>query len=374
MLLYLLLKKNQNKNGLGDRLKSITGMAIVAMAMERPLRVSVKSDAFDFVNILKTPKSIQIPWHHEWSRFEKEKVSHEKNGKVHVETFACVPDEETMDDYTTTNTTMFYAAEGGDSLVDGWWLEKYMTSKGKGPKHRGDWGHVAKMCIARALFRPGEDLLEQLNGDIERVATMPMGSTYGNAPNTLLLGLHARYVGRSHIESGSIRQTDTDIANQIKYSWKMTLDWADQTRESSAPRQAVWLVASDNPATFFVNVKKFVKKHAGEMPGNIPVSVAQSTAGEVKHIKFDKSRPAMFRMWLDWFLLSEANACSFGRSGFPLTACCAASRRFLSHGNITQGYGGFGSWQDLEWETLPKEQTFEELRRHSTEYFCPQIY
>ena len=341
--------------------------------MERPIRIAVKADAFDFINILRQPTSVQIPWHYPWHRFETEK------SKVkHAKMFACVPDETTMNAYNQENITLFYQAEGGDHLVDGWWLEKYMTSKGKGPKNRGEWGPVAEFCIMRALFRPGKDLLKQMKMDIEAVAALPLGLTYGDTPDTFLLGVHARYVGRYNIEKGSVRQTDSDISNQIKCSWKMSFNWAQQmaTVKSKIQRQVVWLISSDNPEVFFAEAKEYVAKHAKEMPDGIVVNVAHSTTGIVRHIKFDASGPAMFRMWLDWFLLSEANACSIGASGFPETACKAAARRFLSHGKIRIGSSGCGDWQDSDWRKVPKEESFENYRMHikNERQQCPTIY
>ena len=348
-------------------------MAVVSMGMERPMRISVKPDAFDFVNVLQQPESVPIPWHCPWERFDTERRKDKHNQR-----FRCVPDESQMGEYNKKNKTMFYSAEGGDRLVDGWWLEKYMATKGKGPKNRGDWGRVAGFCIMRALFRPRKDILEQMKMDIQAVATLPLGSTFGQTPDTLLLGVHARYVGRNKIESGRIRLTDEDIQSQIKCSWDMSFKWAQQmsTVDSTTPRQVVWLIASDNPVRFFAIAKKYAQQHAGEMPNGVAVNVAHSTAGKVRHIKFDTSQPTMFRMWLDWFLLSEANACSFGSSGFPETACRAAPRRFLSHGKSMIGYNGCGDWQDSSWNVPQKEKTFEDLRWHDKAkgLRCPIIY
>lgn len=335
------------------------------MAMKRPLRVSVKQDVWDYAGVLKRPKSFLIPWDCEWSRFETQKRKTKGSSQLF-----CAPNEATIDGYVQQNKTMFYYALGGDGIVDGWWLEKYMASKGKGPKRPGDWGYVASLCIARALFRPGDEISNQLKMDVMGAAAVPVGSTYGNAPDTLLLGVHARYVGRKNIEPGPKRHSDDQLARQIECSWNMSIGWANAMISRGAmPRQVIWLTASDNPKVFFSQAKKYIKLHASEIPAGIPFKVAHSTVGKVRHVKFDASGPTTFRMWLDWFLLSEATACSYSRSGFPFTACQAAARRILSHGKSQQGLDtcDSGEWIDnRRWHPYRKKDphgmSFEELR------------
>ncbi len=40
-------------------------------------------------------------------------------------------------------------------------------------------------------------------------------------------------------------------------------------------------------------------------------------------------------MWLDFFLLNEANMCAVVRSGFSVMACATSARRFAHDGRLT---------------------------------------
>jgi hypothetical protein len=336
--------KKPGKNGIGDRIKAITGMAMLALAMNRPFRMSLKEDVWDFTFALRKPKQGALPWNHPWDRFDQELR------RLGGRTYEHIPSKSMIDQFVNTNETFFYGALGGDNVVDGDWLETYRSKRGKGPAIKGSWSRASAMCIVRALFRPSVEVLDQLKIDIEQAAHMPMGITHGLTPATFLLGVHARYVGRKGIENGGQRLSDSDITEQVKCSWKMSEDWTKTVLPTlnlaATPElvpQVVWFIASDNPTAFFAEAKAYALAHAAELPG-VMVNIAHATVGYTKHVKYDTSRPAIFRMWLDWFILNEAAACSFGQSGFPRTACIASQRLFLSRGTVQEGFSGCGSW------------------------------
>jgi len=64
-------------------------------------------------------------------------------------------------------------------------------------------------------------------------------------------------------------------------------------------------------------------------------------------------------MWADWFLLSEASACVYSRSGFPRMACQASHHRAATGGRLFEksscGVEGRQSWRNAETDVEPLE-------------------
>ena len=73
-----------------------------------------------------------------------------------------------------------------------------------------------------------------------------------------------------------------------------------------------------------------------------------------KHVKHDTSLSAIQRLWIDWFLLTEGAVCSYGRSGFPITACAVSQRRWLSQGTIHEGAQKCTHWKIQDAEMLQR--------------------
>ncbi len=63
------------------------------------------------------------------------------------------------------------------------------------------------------------------------------------------------------------------------------------------------------------------------------------------------------RAWSDWFLLAEASACVYLRSGFPRFACEASHHRAATQGRLFEksscGPEGMASWRRAETDVQP---------------------
>ena len=122
-----------------------------------------------------------------------------------------------------------------------------------------------------------------MNVDLRAVPSrLPVKTTYGVAPTTLLLSLHARYSGKKVESHAGRRMSDGDVLRQIECSWNITRAWeASALAAGQTPATVVWLIASDQPDHFFANVKSFVSKAKGTLATrDVPVTVIHATTGE----------------------------------------------------------------------------------------------
>jgi hypothetical protein len=133
------------QNGLGDRIKAITGIAVLAMAMGRPLRMSLKENVWDFNFALENPYADLLPWHRPWQRFFDKKAAEGQHE------FRKRPSDHEIKKHMSSNKTLFYGALGGDRVADGQWLENIMAETGRGPSTPGSWAKNYERCIARSL-------------------------------------------------------------------------------------------------------------------------------------------------------------------------------------------------------------------------------
>jgi hypothetical protein len=124
--------------------------------------------------------------------------------------------------------------------------------------------------------------MSQLESDITTATSgAVLGYLYGTAPETFLLGVHARYSGKA-VESHAGRRLDAEgVQAQIQCSWNMTVAWIRTAMASAKgkPILAVWLIASDQPDDFFAKTKKFIAaKSTSLLEGR--VYVAHATVGK----------------------------------------------------------------------------------------------
>lgn len=331
-------------------MKAVVGFAALAMGMERPLRISMKEDVWAFGSVLDDTQ-VPVPYHQPWATYDKIRGKHPKSMYPPITELrkGCFTAKTCRSAARNTqasplawhlasrpNITLFYQALGGETVVNHEWLADRMRERNISiPDRFGkDFLH---MCVSRMLFQPHARVVQQLQKDIGNAldSAAPLwNSTFGARPTTLVLGMHARYSGKAVEAHAGARMQDRDVRAQIACSWDSTAAWASEL--GSSAETAVWLIASDRAEIFFAQVKKFLANKAKEQP-NIKVKLVHATTGKAKHIKHDASDSSVFRLWLDWFLLNEAAVCSYGRSGFPETACLASRRKWLTGGKSFVG-------------------------------------
>eukprot|EP00039_Didymoeca_costata_P001407 m.52271 g.52271 ORF g.52271 m.52271 type:complete len:470 (-) comp10781_c1_seq1:310-1719(-) len=345
-------KGNPGKNGLGDRIIGIVGMTVLAMGLGRPLRISVKEDTFNFTSLVANPGV--VPWNLKWNDFGNLKKMQQKEKKDFLYTERR-PSELSLSSAQTQNKTIFIAGMGGDHIADVKWLtEKLSTTNSSVTAElaeeflQHEWtDDTLSYCIIRALLQPHETILQQLDRELQQVPSsdsISFATTVNNergiAPNLFIIGLHARFSGGKVEKHAPLRMSPEEVTNQIKCTNDMMLSWVLQVGNSSSSskdKRIVLIIASDLPSKMFEEVKMYYKQQQVIDSLLYPLQIVHATVGVAKHIKHDTSYESVLRLWLDWFLLSQSVACSFGRSGFPRTACMASKRRVLAHGVMQEG-------------------------------------
>ena len=74
----------------------------------------------------------------------------------------------------------------------------------------------------------------------------------------------------------------------------------------------------------------------------VQVIASDDSVGAIAHLKKVKNLgkdtsnfAGLTRMWLDFFLLNEANMCAVVRSGFSVVSCATSARRFAEDGKLS---------------------------------------
>lgn len=183
------------------------------------------------------------------------------------------------------------------------------------------------MCALRAIFRPTPRLRQLLVHHLN----VPVALREPDKPHppVLFVGVHARFGGRWQ---DAIRARNEDVLQVVECAWNMTRNrWQDQQRPKP---WTFWLLASDNPPRLLTLVQSFLK---AQLLGS-DLSLIDMNEGNVAHVARHEgtnfSATASERLWLDFFMLAEADACAYIRSGFARLPCAMSYRRALAHGSM----------------------------------------
>ena len=185
----------------------------------------------------------------------------------------------------------------------------------------------AHFCATRALFRPTPKLAGLIDGTLARVTKQFTAEPF-------VVGIHIRFGGKW---KDPVRARDVDAQAIIDCAWNMTRSRSAGVGGSPG---ALWLLASDNVERLDQLIAGFrAKPDLAPLWEGERISIGIPEGGKVEHVSKSANGTedaSIQRLWHDWFLMSEAHACTLVRSSFPRTACYTSSRRDWARGLVQQ--------------------------------------